>query len=209
LAVTTNGKPRREIYSTLFNVRGLYRDLAEWSHDDPARWGVWVAPCPDPRQLSHAVSKEKRRQKSRMQDRTRMLTPLVPSLLSTINEHKRRSTQMLALAQAAEHGSEFEVDGLVFIRDSPPIRTPYERRARVWVRVKDEGKKPNWTRLRSDRIDVSALEEDAFWAWAIVETLRHSGIRIEELLELTQLSLRHYKAPTDRNAGSATAHRAE
>ena len=29
-----------------------------------------------------------------------------------------------------------------------------------------------------------------------METLRHTGVRIEELLELTQLSLRHYSAPT-------------
>ena len=46
--------------------------------------------------------------------------------------------------------------------------------------------------LHHDRANITQLEEDAFWAWAIVETLRHTGIRIEELLELTQLSLRHY-----------------
>jgi hypothetical protein len=39
LAVTTDGRPRREIHSTLFAVRGMYRDLAEWSPDQPARWG--------------------------------------------------------------------------------------------------------------------------------------------------------------------------
>jgi Phage integrase family len=43
---------------------------------------------------------------------------------------------------------------------------------------------------------VTAVEEDGFWCWAVVETLRHTGIRIEELLELTQLSLRHYTAST-------------
>jgi hypothetical protein len=41
-----------------------------------------------------------------------------------------------------------------------------------------------------------ALEEDrAFWEWVIVETLRHSGIRIEELSELTHLSIRQYQRP--------------
>ena len=39
------------------------------------------------------------------------------------------------------------------------------------------------------------MEDDAFWAWAIVETLRLTGLRREELAELTQLSLRHYRAP--------------
>src|SRR3954468_18888687 len=34
-----------------------------------------------------------------------------------------------------------------------------------------------------------------FWAWGIVGTLRLTGLRREELAELTQLSLRHYRAP--------------
>ena len=44
LAMTTDGRPRREIHSILIAIRSFYRDLAEWSHDDPVRWGVWVAP---------------------------------------------------------------------------------------------------------------------------------------------------------------------
>ena len=56
--------------------------------------------------------------------------------------------------------------------------------------------RPVWIRSRAGRIDVTAVEEDGFWGWAVVETLRHTGVRIEELLELTQLSLRHYTAPT-------------
>jgi hypothetical protein len=35
-------------------------------------------------------------------------------------------------------------------------------------------------------------EEDAFWGFAVVEVLRHTGIRIEELLELTQLDPHDY-----------------
>jgi len=27
-------------------VRAFYLDLAQWAMDDPARWGVWAAPCP-------------------------------------------------------------------------------------------------------------------------------------------------------------------
>ncbi|WP_328978441.1 hypothetical protein [Streptomyces canus] len=37
---------------------------------------------------------------------------------------------------------------------------------------------------------------NAFWAWASIEILRRTGARIEELLELTHLSLRQYQAPT-------------
>ncbi|MEU0095596.1 hypothetical protein [Kribbella sp. NPDC006257] len=39
-------------------------------------------------------------------------------------------------------------------------------------------------------------ESDGFWAWAVAETLRHTGVRIEEMLELTQLSLRRYTSET-------------
>ncbi|MYX57551.1 hypothetical protein GTZ89_18140 [Streptomyces sp. SID8382] len=27
-------------------VRAFYLDLAQWAMGDPARWGVWAAPCP-------------------------------------------------------------------------------------------------------------------------------------------------------------------
>lgn len=194
LAITTDGRPRRDVHSILFTVRGFYRDVAEWAYDDPARWGVWVAPCPVPRHLSRAVSKEKHRQKSRMQDRTRMLTPLLPVLVSTAHEQKRRARKVLELARESADGAEFEVDGVIFVRDSPPERHRYKQRTRIWVRLKNAKASCDWIRTRGGRINVATLEADAFWGWAVVETLRHSGIRIEELLEITQLSLRHYKA---------------
>ena len=45
------------------------------------------------------------------------------------------------------------------------------------------------------RLDMVIEEEDAFWGFAVVELLRHTGIRIEELLELTQLDLHTYDHP--------------
>ncbi|MBT8162994.1 MULTISPECIES: tyrosine-type recombinase/integrase [Arthrobacter] len=40
------------------------------------------------------------------------------------------------------------------------------------------------------------MEADGFWGWALASTLKETGVRLEELQELTQLSLRHYVAPT-------------
>ena len=34
------------------------------------------------------------------------------------------------------------------------------------------------------------------WAWAVIEVLRHTGIRVEELLELTHCSVVAYTLPT-------------
>lgn len=68
---TLDGLPRRETASAYFAVRALYRDLAEWSHEQPERWAHWVAPIPLPRAESKAQSKQRRQVQTRMQQRTR------------------------------------------------------------------------------------------------------------------------------------------
>lgn len=45
----------------------------------------------------------------------------------------------------------------------------------------------------STRRDLSQEEHEAFWTWAAVEVLRHTGIRIEEL---THHSFAQYELPT-------------
>lgn len=42
---------------------------------------------------------------------------------------------------------------------------------------------------------MAASEDDAFWCWAVIETLRHTGVRVEELAELTHLALVSYRLP--------------
>ena len=39
-------------------------------------------------------------------------------------------------------------------------------------------------------------EEHAFWAWAVIEVLRLTGVRVEELLELSHHSLVEYRLPS-------------
>ena len=46
------------------------------------------------------------------------------------------------------------------------------------------------------RRDLVHEEDYAFWAWAAVEVLRLTGIRIEELLEISHHSLVQYRLPT-------------
>lgn len=45
------------------------------------------------------------------------------------------------------------------------------------------------------KLNVTFTEDAAFWQWAAIETLRHTGLRCEELLELSQLSIRQYAQP--------------
>ena len=196
LSVTIDGQPRREIHSTLFAVRGMYRDLAEWSHDEPARWGPWVAPAPVSRHESKNASKAKRRQQSRMQNRTRALTPLLPALVAEAVRRQDWSARLLAAAQQATHGQRFVVDGSEFELHQPPPRR-YERDRPSLLRARIVAAAPDMPLLGVNRhglADITAAEADGFWAWAVIETLRLTGIRVEELLELTQLSLRHYTA---------------
>jgi hypothetical protein len=44
--------------------------------------------------------------------------------------------------------------------------------------------------------DLARDEDHAFWAWAIVEVLRATGVRVEELLEISHHSVVQYRLPT-------------
>lgn len=57
---------------------------------------------------------------------------------------------------------------------------------RIWA------EEPDGARRR----DLTFEEHRAFWSWAMVEVLRHTGIRIEELTELSHHSLVNYRLPT-------------
>ena len=45
------------------------------------------------------------------------------------------------------------------------------------------------------RRDLTREEDNAFWAWAAAEVLRHTGVRVEELTELSHHSLVQYQLP--------------
>jgi hypothetical protein len=47
-----------------------------------------------------------------------------------------------------------------------------------------------------ERRDLSLEEHRGFWSWAAVEVLRHTGIRLEELTELSHHSFVQYSLPT-------------
>ena len=128
-----------------------------------------------------------------------MLTPHLPVLVAEAARRKAWTSALLDAATAAAEGDTFVVDGSTFQRRTvtPPR---YERDAvcELWIQVIELASGAPLLRERGGRrgglVNVTKAEADGFWAWAIVETLRHTGIRIEELLELTQLSLRHYTA---------------
>jgi integrase len=169
--------PRLSYRECLTPVRSLYLDLAHWAVEDPERWGAWVAPCPVG-EAEVDLRKGARQRKSRMDQRTRERLPALPSLVRAVDEARKATAMSLEAGRRAEPGEVFSLAGSTFVRRA--------RADGIWVDDLATGEARNFS-----------LEEGrAFWAWATIEVLRHTGIRIEELLELSHHSLVQYRLPT-------------
>ncbi|MGB9307331.1 MAG: site-specific integrase [Mycobacterium sp.] len=172
---------RLNYLDALAAVRAFYLDVAGWGLDDPIRWGLWVAPCPIS-QADLMRRKSIRRRKARMDGRTRERLPVLPVLVESVDRWRRESAQLLQAGQQTQPGEQFSAAGKTLTR----IDRPHATADNVWVRDPETGK----PRL------FNSEEEHAFWAWAIIEVLRHTGIRVEELFELSHHSLIQYRLPT-------------
>ena len=174
-------RERLDATGCLVMARMFYRDISRWAGDDPARWGPWVVPCPI-RDSDINVTQQAMHTKSRMDQRTRERIPVLPALVAAVTDARRRATELLAVAQATVPGQEFTHDQAAWRRVELRTTSP-----RVWAIDSASG----------IRIDLTRAEEVAFWTWAAVEVLRHTGegCRIEELTELTHHSLVQYRLP--------------
>jgi integrase len=163
----------------LIMVRAFYLDLSQWALDDPARWGPWAVPCPvraDDVQYRKMTS----RRKARMDQRTRQRLPVLPALAAAVDQGRRDAAARLEAAAAAEPGALLTTGGITLRRAR--LRRPSPR---MWAEDPQAGK----------RRDLTREEDNAFWAWAAVEVLRMTGVRIEELTELSHHSLVQYRLP--------------
>jgi integrase len=178
--VTEITVPRVSYRECLTPVRAFYLDLACWAVEDPARWGPWVVPCPvGSEEIDRR--KDKRRRKARMDARTRERLPVLPVLTATVDRRRKQAAELLEAARQARHGEEFTAAGQTLARVVPPRSAA----AKIWAKDPATGK----------RRDLGKEEEHAFWAFAAVEILRATGIRIEELTELSHHSLVQYRLP--------------
>jgi integrase len=172
--------PRESATNCLTVVRGFYLDIAQWATDDPVRWGPWAAPCPvRDGEIPHR--KHAGRRKSRMDQRTRDRIPVLPALTAAVQHERDAAMQRLAAARATTPGQTFSAGGQT-LRRAVTTRASV---ASTWAEDPAGGRRRNLTRE----------EHRAFWAWASVETLRLTGIRIEELTELSHHSLVQYRLP--------------
>lgn len=183
------GQRREDPHAILMAVRSFYADLSHWALEDPARWAHWVAPNPIRSHDTRGMMKQRTRNQARMHQRTRELAPLLPVLIQAAETGRRRAVQLLHAAGAAAPGDWFEVDGERLRRSvlaTDPAKGGTGRPGVVYADDPDGGPRRNLT----------LAEDNAFWAWAIVEVLRHTGVRIEELLELTHRAFVAYTLPS-------------
>jgi integrase len=165
----------------MIQVRGFYLDLAQWATEDPARRGPWAAPCPI-RDADVEQKKQLRRHKARMDQRTRERLPVLPVLVRTVEQRRNVAATLLQAAQRTAPGTTFTFNGETLLRPS----TPHAEAGKVWADELSTGR----------RRDLSHEEHEAFWAWGAIEVLRASGVRVEEMLELSHHSFVQYRLPT-------------
>ena len=173
--------PRHDGMNTLAMVRAFYLDIAQWAVDDPARWGPWAVPCPI-RDEEMSRKKERSHRKSRMDQRTRERLPVLPVLVAAVDAARTTAAALLQAAQATAPGGMFTAAGQT-LRRAVPAKTG----ASAKIRAEDPA--------TGKRRDLTFEEHRAFWAWAAVEVLRLTGIRIEELAELSHHSFVQYRLP--------------
>ena len=112
--------------------------------------------------------------------------PVLPVLVRTVDRRRKTAGELLQAARQAEPGDTFTAAGQTLTRSLLAQSTTVCGTPKIWVDGAPGGK----------RRDLRHEEEYAFWAWAAVEVLRFTGIRIEELLEIGHHSLVQYRLPT-------------
>jgi hypothetical protein len=165
----------------LGTVRAFYLDIAQWAAEDPSRWGPWAVACPI-RDGELNRKKDTTHRKSRMDQRTRERLPVLPALVAAAEAVRSAAAQRLEAARSARPGEAFTVAGQTLTR---PVLAN-DSGTMIWGDDPTTGK----------RHDLRAEERRTFWTWAAVEVLRLSGIRVEELTELSHHSLIQYRLPT-------------
>ncbi|OZF03957.1 integrase [Rhodococcus sp. 14-2496-1d] len=194
------GEKRQDPYSILMAVRAFYADLSHWALEDPARWARWAAPSPvDSRDLA-GMKKAAQHRRSRMHQRTRELAPLLSRLSEVAHARRVASAALLEAAQRVAPGEKFTVNGQTLRRavlSSDPALGGTGRPGVVYVtnHVTDKDVGSARRHHTAGRRNLTLEAERAFWAWASVEVFRHTGVRIEEMLEITHRSFVSYTLP--------------
>lgn len=171
-------KPIADKHRTIFAIRSLYNDVAGWATTDPY-WARWAVPCFLKKSDASGAMKQKRLVQARNHQRIRVLAPEMPRLMESLEQDRVAQQQLLEIARSTERGVAFQFGGRRYRR---PLLKESRNPETVWVVDLDTGK----------RINQNYIEEIAFLGWAGANILHETGIRLEELLELTSTAITTY-----------------
>lgn len=176
-------RERKSRLDLLMRVRAFYLDIQEWALED-ASWAQWAVPSPVRRGDADGVSKVRKRTRAQIHQRIRERLPQLPVLLDEVETHWRDRAAVLQKAAAADIGDKFSHDGRTYQRLSYKyLATDGGLTTSSMIPIREVGAGD------SQITEITREEDEAFWTWAIIETLRYTGVRIEELLEITHLAL--------------------
>ena len=183
LRYLSEGRERRDYFAHLTAVRAFYTDLAQWAITEPERWALWACPSPVSAAETSNLAKQKHQRQSRMHQRTRTLAPWLNALVSAAAKERAETAALLQVASKTAEGALLTLHGTTYRR---VVRGHY--RDNGWPSVEN---------LETGAVmRLHRAEETAFWSWAILEVLRLTGLRVEELVELTHTSIRRYDPAT-------------
>jgi hypothetical protein len=161
-------RPRKSMHTVLTYVRAFYLDIQEWAHQDPS-WVAWAAPSPVRREDSAGQARRRQQVTSEIHQRIRERLPHLPALAASADQHRQSQAQLLRLATATPVGEHFTRADRTY------------RRITTKTSAREPGRYPVAAALVQDtatgqRTDIARTEDDAFWTWAVIETLRHTGM---------------------------------
>lgn len=117
------------------------------------------------------------------------MAPRLPEILRSVEEQLDLQTSLLSAAQATPAGTVFTFGRRryehVLLNSLRENGGTYRGSGRVWIN----------DLATDERIDLTRQEDLIFWAWAAINTVYYTGMRLEELTELTSTALFTYRLP--------------
>jgi len=190
-SVDGSTRPRLSQLGIFVPVRAFYLDIAQWALHEPS-WAAWAVPCPLSRADTDGYAKNQQRVTARMHQRVRERLPKLQDLADAADDRRRHLSALHERALDTPTDATFDHAGNTYRRvgklrrNEPP--TGAVRRSRHPVVIIEDT-------ATGAKVDLTRAEDEAFWCWAVIETLRHTGVRVEELTEITQLALINYRTP--------------
>ena len=179
-------RPRKNYLNLLATVRAFYLDIQEWELED-ASWAEHAAPSPVRQHDLAGMQKARKATVAQVHQRIRERLPRLSVVIDSADHHRTRQAELLSTAGQTPVGETFHFNGRDYRRTDYKSYLNNQQLRMDNTLVQDLA--------TGEEFDVAQTEDDAFWAWSIIETLRHTGVRIEELLETTQLALFSYREP--------------